>query len=542
LKALLIDGYVDEPAQFGVPPYISAYSRYAFGVAKKCGYDVIYQTIDEIRKNEIPHHDLLIVIGGVTVPGNYLGGMPMTVEEAKKLSSSSSAKLKVLIGSMAEYAVDRSGGIVAKRNAFEGYDLKLWRNYEMELYNALCDVKWSKSRYDLINEIIEESAEILEQHPNFPDVFCEIELGMGCERRTHCSFCTEPLWGDFISRPVEDVIREIKVLYRSGARHFRLGRISNIFAYMGKIKPNVDAIEKLYRGIREVAPDLKTLHTDNANPGYIYSNLKEAEKVLRIIVENNTPGDVLSMGVESFDPEVVRMNNLKIDFSHFLDVLKMVNSVGGARVEGVPKILPGVNLLFGLIGERKETYKINYESMMQILELGLLIRRVNVRKAMAFPDTPLYATLKGKAPRVNESLYKHFKYILRRDFDHEMLKRVFPAGTILRDVIIEKHEGGISYGRQIGTYAILVGIPKFISLRTHVDCVVVSHGQRSLTALEIPIDINNLPLKALKWIPGIGKKALSEIELNRPFKNKNDFFEKTKVEISEWIEELMIFK
>ncbi|WP_036223281.1 radical SAM protein [Mesoaciditoga lauensis] len=542
MKALLIDGYVDEPAQFGVPPYLSAYSRYAFGIARMCGYDVIYKTIDEVRNGELPFHDLLIVIGGVTVPGNYLGGIPMTVEEAQKIASSSRAQLKVLMGSMAEYAVDRSGGIVAKRNSFEGYDLKLWKNYEMKLYEALCEEKWPSSRYDLIDKTVERSAEILRQHPNFPDVFCEIELGMGCERQTHCSFCTEPLWGEFVSRDVDNVIHEVKALYENGARHFRLGRISNIFAYHGKIKPNIDAISRLYRGIREVAPELKTLHTDNANPGYIYSNLKDSQEVLKIIVENNTPGDVLSMGVESFDPTVIRMNNLKITFERFIKVLEMVNSIGATRIEGVPKILPGINILFGLSGERKETYRINYDSMMKILESGLLVRRVNVRKAMAFPDTPLYTLLKGKPPRVNEGLYKHFKYSLRKNFDHPMLKKVFPVGTILRDVIVEKIEGNVSYGRQIGTYAILVGIPTSLPLHEHVDCVVVSHGQRSLTAMQIPINLNEIQLKALKWIPGIGKKALSDIALKRPFKDKSDFYEKTKVKLPEWIEKWVIFK
>ncbi len=541
MKALLIDGYVDEPAQFGVPPYISAYSRYAYAIATACGWDVTYKTIDEFRERGMDFHELLIVVGGVTVPGNYIGGTPMTVEEAKRIADSSSASLKILIGSMAEYMMDRSGGILAKRNTFEGYDLKLWKGYELKLYERLCGERWSSSRYSLIDKVIEKSAGILRQHPNFPDVICEIELGMGCERRVHCSFCTEPLWGDFISRDVDDVIHEVKVLYENGARHFRLGRISNIFAYHGKTTPNVEAITKLYQGIRDVAPTLKTLHTDNANPAYVYSNMKEAREVLKVIAENNTPGDVLSMGVESFDENVIRMNHLKIDLERFLEVLKMINSIGSSRVEGIPRILPGINILFGLPGETKRTYRINYEAMMKILESGLLVRRVNVRKAMAFPDTPLYDMLKGKAPRVNENLYRHFKYILRRDFDHPMLKKVFPVGTILRDVVVEKVEEDISYARQLGTYAILVGIPMRLPVHTHVNCVVVSHGQRSLTALKIPLNLNEMPLKAVRWIPGIGKRTLSEIELKRPFRNERDFLKKTKADLPEWIRKLMIF-
>ncbi len=541
MTVLIIDGYVDEPAQFGVPPYVSAYARYTFGISLMCGYNVIYKTIDEIRGSEMPPHDILITVGGVTVPGNYLGGTPMSVEEAMEISNRSKSKTKVIVGSMAEYSIDRSGGISAKANTFSNYQFKLWRDYERDLYEILSGEKWANSRYDLVRQASVFGARMLAEHPNFPDLMCEIELGMGCERHTHCSFCTEPLWGAFVSRPVEDVIKEVKALYEAGARHFRLGRISNIFAYMGKDKPNPKALLQLYKGIRKVAPNLKTLHTDNANPGYMYSHLKDMKEMISIITKYNTPGDSLSMGVESFDPNVILKNNLKIDFDHFLRVVELVNSTGAERVEGVPRLLPGVNLLYGLPAEKKMTYKMNYDAMMNILNAGLMVRRVNVRKAMAFPQTPLFDMLKGRSPHVNDRLYKHFKYVLRRDFDHPMLERVFPRGTVLRDVIVEKHSGNVSYGRQIGTYAILVGIPKLIPVRTHVNCIVVDHGQRSLTALPIPLNLNTEPLSLIKWIPGIGKHTLQKIEAERPYKNVGDFAERTKADLPLWIREMILF-
>ncbi len=541
MKALLVDGYVDEPAQFGVPPYLSVYARYVFAIARRCGYDVSYVTIDELRKADLPSHDLLLVIGGVTVPGNYLGGTPMTVEEAQDIAERSQASSKILIGSMAEYAMSRSGGIAVRKENIPGYDFRLWKGYERKLYEILCDEKVYTERYEFITTFVEWSAELLEQHPLFPDLMCEIELGMGCERKIHCSFCTEPLWGKFVSRRVEDVVNEIKVLYEAGARHFRLGRISNIFAYAFNGRPNIEALMKLYAGIREAAPNLKTLHTDNANPAYMYSYLNDVEKMIEVVTRYNTPGDVLSMGVESFDKKVVSRNNLKILLPQLLEVLKMVNDVGAQCVNGVPRILPGINLLFGLPAESKETYRINLESMLKIFDEGLLIRRVNVRKAMAFPGTPLFYMLNGKAPKVNEAMYRHFKYVLRRDFDAPMLKKVFPRGTILKDVIIEKTNGGMSYGRQLGTYAILVGLPQVFQLREHVDCVVVDHGQRSLTAIKIPIRINELNTNTLKWIPGLGKKSVREVLFRRPFENYEDFLKKVKTEVPQWIKKWMRF-
>jgi len=541
MKALIVDGYVDEPAHFGVPPYIAAYPRYIAGLLKIAGYDIFYDTIEGVRQHGLKEADMLIVVGGVTVPGNYVGGIPMTVEEAKEISKKFVGSKSIIIGSMGQYEVDRSGGMVANLKKFEEYDFSLWYDYERKLYEILTGKAWNENRYSLVKIASAIGADVIKKHPNFPDLMCEIELGMGCEKEIKCSFCTEPLWGRSISRPVDDVIEEISSLYKSGCRHFRLGRISNIFAYMGEKHPDPKAIEALYTGIRSAAPDLMTLHTDNANPGYIYSHMKESESIAGTISMYNTAGDVLSMGIESFDPKVISMNNLKIGKDQAFDVIKMINNVGGSRVEGIPKLLPGINLLYGLMGETKETYKINFETLMKILHANLMIRRVNIRKVMVFPQTPLFEKLNGKDPKIDERMYAHHKFIVRKEFDHEMLKRVFPSGSIFRDVIIEYHDGKMSYGRKIGTYAMLTGIPKILSLRSHIDCVVVDHGQRSLTVLPIPFKINKEGYDMLKWIPGVGDSS-SIVILKRPFNSMQEFVQKTNLKFPDWMSEMVDFE
>ena len=49
----LVDGYVDEPAHFGVPPYVSTYPRYTAGALVDAGVPeerITYHTIDELRE------------------------------------------------------------------------------------------------------------------------------------------------------------------------------------------------------------------------------------------------------------------------------------------------------------------------------------------------------------------------------------------------------------------------------------------------------------------------------------------------------------
>ena len=45
-ETVIIDGYVDEPACLGVPPYISPYIRTVAGVLKEHGLSPEYVAID----------------------------------------------------------------------------------------------------------------------------------------------------------------------------------------------------------------------------------------------------------------------------------------------------------------------------------------------------------------------------------------------------------------------------------------------------------------------------------------------------------------
>ncbi|HJJ55039.1 MAG TPA: radical SAM protein, partial [Methanocorpusculum sp.] len=50
---IIIDGYVDEPACLGVPPYISPYIRTVAGVLKESGRTPAYVTIDQLRSDPL---------------------------------------------------------------------------------------------------------------------------------------------------------------------------------------------------------------------------------------------------------------------------------------------------------------------------------------------------------------------------------------------------------------------------------------------------------------------------------------------------------
>jgi radical SAM superfamily enzyme with C-terminal helix-hairpin-helix motif len=114
---------------------------------------------------------------------------------------------------------------------------------------------------------------------------------------------------------------------------------------------------------------------------------------------------------------------------------------------------------------------------------------------------------------------------------------MFPVGSILNDIWWETHDdrirrpeqvlnpihrdssiygkSGITFGRQIGAYPILVGIPYHIPLETESDILVTGHGMRSISGVELNLDINSVSQQQLESIPGIGKKSAWRIISSR---------------------------
>jgi radical SAM superfamily enzyme with C-terminal helix-hairpin-helix motif len=489
-RVIIIDGYVDEPAQFGVPPYISPNSRYVYGCYVNRGVYPEYYTIDQIRDNDLWNtlngYDHLVLLGGVSVPGKYVGGNPLKYLELERIAVSSPKPLKIYHGPYTS-GYTSAGGKTAKAitNIGELYDCPVTGNIETYLFHLL---KGDLPPENIIRDpeiqgiVAPLGAQVIRQHPSYPDIINEIEVSTGCERKVHCSFCTEPLfYGRYRERRLKDILNEIGSLSENGAKYFRLGRAANIIAYGSSGgEPSPEKLKGLYSGIREICPDLQMLHTDNANPGYI-ADYSDSEKCIEIISEYNTPGDSLSFGVESFDETVIKMNNLGLNPEKVIKACEIVNRIGGVRKDGIPSLLPGINLLFGLIGETKATYQINFDYLEKMKELNLLIRRINMRKVMIFPNTPLYRYVEKNRIKHFTKAFIKLKDRIREEIDKPMLEKIFPVGTVIKDVIIEYTKGNISFGRKLGTYSILIGIREKLQTGKKVAVKITEHGYRSIT-------------------------------------------------------------
>ncbi|PIN76611.1 radical SAM protein [Candidatus Woesearchaeota archaeon CG10_big_fil_rev_8_21_14_0_10_36_11] len=480
MRYTILDCYTDEASGLGVPPYLGTYPRYIYGKLTSEGHDVTYLTIDDVRlwrkyknvkkepsvkektnilvynttKNSaekvFSNTDTLIVVLGVHVPGKYLSALPGTLQEV--ISLLHGINVHTILTGPAVLGTQLEGG-----KFFEKVDL-----------NFFDDVKDFTMSFDDVGKIVTVSASILTQIPSTRVI--EIETSRGCNVGK-CSFCTEPLKNCFVNRSKSSVVKEVKAFYNAGARHFRLGKQADFYS-------SDDPIGML-KDIRKNCPAIEVLHIDNANPNSVLG--LKGEAITKAIVEYCTPGNIAALGVESFDPVVVKANVLNTSPLVALKAIKIINKYGAERGEnGMHKFLPGINIIFGLIDESKQTHTANINALQTVLDENLLLRRINIRQVSVFPGTLLEKKAGNKFVRKNKQYYWKWRNEIRQKIDFPMLQRLVPVGTVLSEVYTEMYDGKTTFCRQYGTYPLIIGVKGRLPLKEKIKIKVVDHMLRSI--------------------------------------------------------------
>lgn len=481
----ILDCYTDEPAGLGVPPFVGVWPRYVAGLHPD---EPVYLTIDDLRliryiehvrevvidppvgrtHIEVLNHtrspneirrvleglDELVIVAGVQTPGKYLSARPGTLRELHKLLAPFRVR-RVLTGPVLVGGTQFRGGSAPQLPGAAEFD-------ELRPF--------SFESYDDLQSAALKGAALIGQMPHLPNRIVEIETGRGCPREKGCSFCTEPLKHSVQWRASEHIVAEVRTLMKLGAVAFRLGKQSCIYSYQGG---DPSQIETLLSGLAALRPTV--LHLDNANPAMV--DQRRTELFARYL----TPGSTAAMGVESFDDEVARANNLNCTFDMAFEAIRTINRIGGHRsANGCHALLPGVNILLGLAGETPQTLEENFAALKRILDEGLLIRRINIRQVVPFPGTALHEQAGRKYLRRNRRYYSEWTEKVRREIDGPMLQRLFPIGTVLRDLCTEVHNGHMTFLRQIGSYPIVVAVHERLGLNERFDVRVVGYMRRSL--------------------------------------------------------------
>ena len=509
---LVVDGYIDDPAALGVPPYVSPMARAIAGAALDAGADrVEYLTADMLRRGaEVPDASVSVVLSGNTVPGRYLRSMPMSQRE-----------LGELIPRLRGWKL--VGGSAASSPLADRFDFALKRDVAASLYDGMrgLEVGERLRTLDEWNRWMLLGADIVTYHQDFPQpLVAEIESYRGCHRYASggCSYCVEPSKGRPLMRSPDDIVAEAARLRELGVKNVRVGGQTCVVSYGSDPDspvptPNPEAVDDLFEGLQALGFDV--LHVDNANAAVLATHPDESAQVLGTLASRCTDGNVLALGLETADPRVMLENNLNSTADQALEAVRMINRAGSGRgPRGMPRLLPGINMICGLDGETAATYDMDMEFLARVRDEGLMVRRINIRQVL--PVRREFGT------RVDQRRFRRFKEEVRGEVDRVMLERVAPFGTVLRGVYTELRDGGVTFGRQIGSYPLLVGIPYAVPLEGFVDVFVTDWGYRSVTGVTYPFNVNEMPMSALEALPGIGKKRAQRIAAGRPFGGPED--------------------
>ena len=565
---LVIDGYEDEPAAFGVPNYLGFHIRYICGVLESRGITYTYMTIDQWRihhkhklsdqngrmklKKELSELDGAVILAGAIVPGKYIRGTPISRRELDQFLSIFPSDQPVLCGGWAIRHWRYDGWTPLRNNLFctvQDTDASLnhflstntWKNKKRTAE------QWSDWAYhgSSSKSVIHHPDLFTEDGRNGPLTY-EVELYQGCVRfKRGCKFCIEPKKGMPIWREEKDILNEINSAIESGVRNVRLGGATDIYTYRAEgVKdmeypiPNPGPILNILSELRN-NEGLEILHVDNANPSIIAENLEISSEITKGMVKHLSDGAVLSFGLESADPNVHSMNWLNCNPEQLFTAIRHINEFGRERgPRGLPKLLPGLNFIAGLNGETESTYQMNLNLLKQLRSKKLWIRRINIRQVegLGFQEIP-------------SELFNDFKQKVRNEIDKPLLQEMFPLGSILKRVWWESHgdrirdpnqvtnskhhdasiygKSGLTFGRQIGAYPILIGVPYQIPLETESDILVTGHGMRSISGVEVNLNINEATENQFSAVPGIGNKGAWRIVSNRAnkFRDKNFSFQ-----------------
>ena len=567
---LVIDGYEDEPAAFGVPPYVGFHIRYICGVLEQAGIPYEYCTIDSYRLNPPSLEDRLgvVVLAGAIVPGKYLRGAPISLRETRDVISKIPGNIPILCGGWAIRGWRQQGWSPLRQNLF----LAL-QDTDATLSFFLNNSQWKHQRRNAEQWTAWAHAgaksKAVTHNPDLHGPLTyEVEVYQGCVRyKRGCKFCIEPKKGVPIWRSPEDIIQEVALAHEMGVEHVRLGGMTDTYTYMAEgvvdmeyPRPDPEPIAKLLHGLRD-DERLGILHTDNGNPSIIAEHLEESEEITKTLVETLSDGAVLSFGLESADPNVHEANWLNCDSGQLKSAIALINKYGRERGErGLPKLLPGLNFIAGLNGETSATYNINLKLLRELKQEGHMIRRVNIRQ------------VEGEGfQEIDDDDFRSFKNSVREEFDGPLLEEMLPTGTILDDVWWEAHDGrtrlprhlepeakdpaihgkaGITFGRQIGAYPILVGMNYLAPLENYSQIMVTGHGARSITGIETRLDWRTVTEKQLAAVPGISAKGAWSLigtrakahSKKRPLESIEEWFKSAGVNIPELIDFEKILK
>jgi len=530
-KVVVVDGFTDFPFSLGVPPFMSPEVRYVAGACwdKDENTRVIYATLDDLRTGRksslLDGTDLVFAYAGVKEASPFLrpsnGGEIAQVSEIKDIVDYV-AYLdcpKILGG---PYVLARNGKIDGKL----GFDVVVTGDISKYAHELLAeagriggvDPSLQRTNQDVASYSI-HGAGLAIQSAGYPSFLsCAVELYRGCPSASlgGCSFCHETRYTTVDYRPVQDVLAEISKLAELGCENVVL-ECPCFFSYFssptedGQVKLDHAAIEKLLEGARSVAPDLKGLHIANANPGAIVGDPEESTKILKAILANCSDGNFPNLRVITFDDDVQLQNNTTATMDQSRKAIDILGESGRARgPSGLPRILPAIELVYGLPGERQRSLDANLRSLRELANAGL-IRGVIARPVVALPGTPV--SKRDDLART-EGMENHLKELQMVNRTAEA--RLVEPGQLVREVYTYKALNGSAMAKKVGVNPLDILVHGVSQVSLVQDIRITPSMNAGLEALAQPLAPKTVSRELLRLIPDMTEERIDQFMRSRP--------------------------
>jgi MiaB/RimO family radical SAM methylthiotransferase len=252
---------------------------------------------------------------------------------------------------------------------------------------------------------------------SFPNAW--VNIMYGCDN--FCSYCIVPyVRGREVSRPVKDVINEIKFLLEEGYKEITLlGQNVNSYRYEGcdfkRLLSEIGNIDKKFR-LR-----------------FMTSNPKDFDKgVIDVIKSSKNICKHIHLPVQSGSDRILKLMNRKYTAAHYLDILNSIYGIEGALVSS--------DIMVGFPTETEEDFSDTLK----------LVEKSRFSQAFTFVYSPRSGTVSAKMPDVDAEVKKRRITELIR-VQNKITKEISDSfkGKVL-EVLIEKESGGRFSGRTDG--------------------------------------------------------------------------------------------
>jgi len=244
------------------------------------------------------------------------------------------------INTILEFAQEKTEGKISKLFVMGCLSERYLAELEQEIPEV--DRWYGKFNYkQLLNDLENEEFQICEgkRHITTPRHYAYLKISEGCDR--HCAYCAIPLiTGRHQSRPIEDILKEVRQLVADGTKEFNV--IAQELTYYGVDLDGKQHIAELIEKISDI-PGVEWIRLHYAYPAHFPWEL------LRVMKERDNVCKYLDIALQHISNNMLQKMQRHVTKDETYDLLERL------RAE-VPGINIRTTLMVGFPGETEEDF------------------------------------------------------------------------------------------------------------------------------------------------------------------------------------------